>query len=454
MKNFTQNVSIHRMSSNDSLSKIPITVEPANSGMSFHWRRRFTQFLFIAIAVVIPLSGLLRIDLVTGAFVVLDRQIWWADFFLIFGLWLLLASSLVMLYSTVGTAFCGWACPQNTLSEIANDWTYRLLGKRADLSVSGEKMKVASSKDRWLNWFLLGLILTAMSMALAFIPLFYFYPPDVIWSFIIFRDDERLADSLHYIYFICMLIVLVDVSFIRHFWCRFMCVYRVWQHGFKTHHTLRLAYDETRSEQCQKCNYCSTVCFLGLDPTNTDMYDSCINCGECIDACNTLQEKKGEPGLLSFARGAVTENKLKRNLASMSLRMRWTLPFSALGLGMFVWGLVSYEGYHLSAYRADQQFGTVIRDYRIAISNKLYRSAEVEVSIEGFSEENYSLSKKVARFDTAGRVDLMLHMESNIPPGLHNFLVHVNSMDGWHDSYRVQHFVEKAPLPFINGGRM
>ena len=147
------------MSSNDSLSKIPIAVQPTTAGLSYHWRRRLTQFLFLAIAVIIPVSGLLRIDVVAGAFVVLDRQIWWSDFFLIFGLWLLLASGLVMLYSTVGTAFCGWACPQNTMAEMANQWTYRLLGKRADVSVAGEKMKVAASKNRLLNWFLLGLIL-------------------------------------------------------------------------------------------------------------------------------------------------------------------------------------------------------------------------------------------------------------------------------------------------------
>jgi polyferredoxin len=434
-----------RMSSNDSLSNISIIVEPAKRGARFHWRRRLTQFLFIAIAIIIPVSGLLRIDLVTGAFVVLDRQIWWADFFLIFGLWMLLASGMVMLYSTVGTAFCGWACPQNTLSEMANEWTYRLLGKRADMSIAGEKMKVATSKDRFVNWLLLGLILVAMSMLLALIPLFYFYPPDVIWSFMTFRDDERLASSLHYIYFICMLVVLVDVSFIRHFWCRFMCIYRVWQHGFKTHQTLKLAYDATRSEQCEKCNYCSTVCFIGLDPRNTDMYDSCINCGECIDACNHLQAKKGGAGLLSFAKGAIDKNKNQRNLASMSLRMRWTLPFSLLGLGMFVWGLTSYEHYHLAVYRADQQFGTVITDYRIAVSNKLYNDAELKVSIEGFPKENYRLSDHVVKFNTAGRVDLELHMEANIPPGLHTFLVHVDSMDGWHDVYRVQHFVEKSP---------
>jgi polyferredoxin len=431
------------MSSNDTLSKIPINVEPANRSVSFHWRRRLVQFLFIAIAIIVPVSGLLRIDLVAGAFVVFDYQIWWADFFLVFGLWMFLASGMVMLYSTVGTAFCGWACPQNTLSEIANDWTYRLLGKRADMSVAGEKMKVADSKNRFLNWLLLAIILVAMSMLLALIPLLYFYPPEVIWSFMIFRDDARLADSLHYIYVISVIVILVDVCFIRHFWCRFMCVYRVWQHGFKTKQTLKITYDESRSELCEKCNYCSTACFIGLDPRNTDMYDSCINCGECIDACDRLQAKKGKAGLLSFEHGSKTKASAMRNLASMSLRVRWTLPFSALGLGFFIWGLVAYEPYRLAVYRADLQFASVIRDYRIAVSNKLYRDAEVSVRIEGLPENSYVLPEKVLRFDTATRIDLNLHIESNLPPGLYSFLVHMISVDGWHDSYRVQHFVEK-----------
>jgi len=437
------------MSTNDTLSKIPIRVEAANTGFSFHWRRRLAQFLFIAIAIIVPVSGLLRIDLVAGAFVVLGYQIWWADFFLIFGLWLLLASGMVMLYSTMGTAFCGWACPQNTLSEIANEWTWRLLGKRADMSVSGEKMKVADSKNRLLNWVVLGLILLAMSMLLALIPLLYFYPPDVIWSFMTFRDDERLASSLHYIYAIFVILLLVDVSVIRHFWCRFMCVYRVWQHGFKTKQTLKIAYDDTRSSRCEKCNYCSTACFIGLDPRNTDMYDSCINCGECIDACDQLQAKKGETGLLSFERGASGKSSALRNLASISLRMRWTLPFSALGLSLFIWGVFTYDGYHLAVYRADQQFGSVIRDYRIAVSNKLYRATEATLRIEGLTENNYSIPEKVLRFDSAGRIDVNLRIKSNVPPGLHTFLVHVNTVDGWHDVFRVQHFVAKNTVPDV-----
>jgi polyferredoxin len=433
------------MSSNDTLSKIPIAVEAVPSGRRFHWRRRLTQFAFIAALILIPVTGLLRIDPIAGAFVVLDRQIWWADFFLVFGLWLALASGMVLLYSTVGTAFCGWACPQNSLAELANRWTYKLLGKRADMSMSGEKMAVAASKNRWPNWLLLSLILLSVSMVMALIPLLYFYPPEVVWSFITFQDDARLADSLHYIYSIFVLVFLMDIGFIRHFWCRFICIYKVWQHGFKTHQTLQVAYDESRAEQCVKCNYCNTVCIVGIDPRNTDMYDSCINCGDCIDACNQLQAKKGGRGLLSFKSGAAASGKrgaLARNLASMSLRMRWTLPFAALGLGMFIWGLIDYQYYHLAVYRADTEHGTEIRDYRVAVSHKLYRDAELKVSLEGLPENSYRLSADTVHFTSAGRVDLNLHIDPVLEKGLHRFLVHVESSDGWRDSYRVQHFVE------------
>jgi len=437
------------MSRNDTLSNIPINVEMSSSRVPFHMRRRFIQFLFIGLLVIIPVSGLLRIDPVAGAFVVLGRQIWWADFFLVFGLWMSLASSMVLLYSTVGTAFCGWACPQNSLAEFANKWTYKLLGKRADVSISGEKMKVAANKNRPLNWIILGLIILLVSMFMALIPLFYFYTPGVIWSFVTFQHDPRLAGSLHYIYLIIVLVIFVDVSFIRHFWCRFMCVYKVWQHGFKTHQTLRVAYDETRSESCEKCNYCNTVCYLGIDPRKTDLYDSCINCGDCIDACNRVQAKNKMPGLLKFASGNYGKResgKIMRNLASMSTRMRWTIPFAGIGLAMFVWGLVSYQHYHLAVYRADAEYGAKITDYRVAVSNKLYHPADLSVSIEGLPQKSYLLSSNKVHFNTAGRIDLDLHIKPNLKQGLHSFLVHAKSSDGWQAAYRVQHFVEKDSL--------
>lgn len=435
--------------SSHSLSKIAITVIGPKASTKLHWQRRAMQWGMVAIAVLIPLSGLFRIDPVVGAFIILDRQVWWSDFFLIFGFWITLASSLVMVYSLVGTAFCGWACPQNTLSEWANLLTHKLLGRRAEVSLDGAKMHVATAKNKWTHWLLLGLILFGTAALFALIPMFYFYTPDAMWSFVTLREDARLAGSLHYIYFIFLLLILVDIAFIRHFWCRFMCVYKVWQHGFKTKQTLHIAYDAARAADCVKCNYCVTACFIDLDPRKTDIYDTCINCGECVTACNVLHAKQGEPGLLSFAVG---ERRTSNNLAavvsnalgSLNMRMRWTLPFALLGISMFAWGLGSYSAYHLAVYRADIMQGAQISDYRVAVSNKLYKPASFTVRVEGLPAGSYALSDAHASLSSAGRADINLHIDRGLAPGLHSFLVHVATDSGWEKNYRVQHFVGRG----------
>jgi len=402
------------------------------------------QVMTLFLAVLIPVSGLFRIDPIAGAFVILDHQVWWSDFMLVFGFWLILASSLVLLYSAVGTAFCGWSCPQNTMSEWANWLTHKILGKRAKVELDGVPMSIGSHKDTWLHWLSLSLIILLMSMFFALIPLLYFYPPDVIGSFILFRNDDRLAASIHYIYFIFVILVFLDLAFIRHFWCRFMCIYKVWQHGFKTKNTLRVVYDQSRKEACEKCNYCRTVCFLDIDPKLIDTYDSCINCGECVTACNTLQSKKGQTGLLSFRYDSQSRDGLKKFLNGLSTRTRWTLPVAALGFIMFVIGIVTYEPYHLAVYQSDKDHGATIRDYRVAISNKRYRNALVNISVTGLNKSDYTLSRPKAIFDNVGRVDLQLQIEPHLKPGLHSFIVQAKSNDGWRQNFRVQHFVAKG----------
>ena len=70
------------------LSKIPVVVEGGRSGPTYHWRRRALQGAILLLVVLIPITGLFRIDPVEGAFVVLGRQIWFSDFFIVVGLWL------------------------------------------------------------------------------------------------------------------------------------------------------------------------------------------------------------------------------------------------------------------------------------------------------------------------------------------------------------------------------
>jgi Polyferredoxin len=149
----------------------------------FHLHRRMVQGTTLLLVILVPALGLFRIDPRAGALVVLDRQIWFADFFLIAGLWIILLSLLVMLYSTAGTVFCGWVCPQNIFSEWANYMTHRLLGKRAEVSLDGQAPVIAPAKNRVWNWVLLGLSFLLASMFLGVIPLFYFYDPSTILAF-------------------------------------------------------------------------------------------------------------------------------------------------------------------------------------------------------------------------------------------------------------------------------
>jgi polyferredoxin len=431
------------------LRQIPIVGADARSGRRLHLTRRAVQIGSIVLAILIPVSGLFRIDPVEGAFVVLDRQVWFSDFYIVVGLWMAVSSSLVMTYSFVGTAFCGWSCPQNTMAEWANRMTYRWLGKRAEVSLDGSPMRVSQGKDKWLNWFVLGAMILGVSMAAAFVPMFYFYPPDVLWSFVTFRDDPRLAGSLHYIYAIFVLILFLDIAFIRHFWCRFMCIYRVWQHSFKTRETLRIVHDDSHPNECGRCNYCETACFIGIDPRRTDTYDSCINCGECIAACSSVRSsRKSGSSLLRFAVGDDDGGRASKrsNVGSIFARLPWATVLTIAGLAMFFWGLDHYQSFHFSAYRAETLQGEAVRDYRISVANKLYRRTGFAIEVDGLPREDYQLSRDRVSFVTAGRTDVNLHIGAELTPGLHPFVVRVRADDGRSESFRVQHFVAKEQL--------
>lgn len=428
------------------LAGIPIVTADAKSGRRLHSVRRAVQTGTLIIAILIPLSGLFRIDPVDGAFVVLDRQIWFADFYLVIGLWLAISSLLVMTYSLVGTAFCGWSCPQNTLAEWANTMTRNLLGKRAEVSLDGKPVKVSSGKDKWLNWVILGTVFLAVAALAALVPMFYFYPPEMIWMFVTFQSDPRLAGSLYWIYTIFVMILFLDIAFIRHFWCRFMCVYRVWQHTFKTRETLHVMHDKSHPDECSHCNFCETSCFIGIDPRQTEVYDACINCGECITACSSIRgARKTGNSLLRFAIGEAGSSSVvdfkHTNVGSIMLRAPWSILLTLLGLSLFAWGIWSYQPYHFSVYRAETLQGAQISDYRISLANKLYRPVLLTIKVEGLPQDVYTLSDAQVSFVSAGRQDVNLHINRDLSPGLYPVLVHVDSADGQRESFRVQHFV-------------
>lgn len=263
-------------------------------------RRRLVQVSTLAALVLVPALGVFRIDLARGSLMVLGHLVNLRDFPVVAGLAIVLATAPLLMVSTIGTLWCGWACPQNTVSEWANGLTHRLLGSRASVDVDHCGAEVAPSKNRLANWSALGLRIVGVSLALGLVPLFYFFPPGEIWSLVRRDESSQFSSFMIRLYVVSAGAAFVDIALVRYFLCNYVCLYRIGLLLLGTRGLMQIAYDATRSGQCSRCNYCRVSCVTGIDPTRIARFDRCINCAECVDACNRLQARRGRaaPGLL------------------------------------------------------------------------------------------------------------------------------------------------------------
>jgi len=418
-----------------------------------HPARRAVQLATLAIIVLIPVTGLFRIDTLDGAFVVLGREIWFSDMAIVMGFWIFVSSTLVVFYSLVGAVFCGWICPQNTISEWANQMTQKLLGRNARImDMTGDDVIIALRRSAWSNKIVLLLLLLGASMLIAVVPMLYFYSPSAVWSFITFADDAQLSGSEHWIYTVCVAVVFLDIAVIRHLLCRYMCIYRVWQHSFKTKETLRIQYDEARSDDCANCHYCVDSCFVDIDPRNTETYDSCVNCGECIVACDTLhgRSSKREGGsLLSFVVGKADRRKVTGGaLGSIVLRAKAALLVALMSGGMFVFGMVNYQPADMSVYRSEAWQGDDLLAYRISVATKLYAPMTISLRVDGLPAGSFDVEKTSVHFERPGRQDVALTMHKDaLQKGLHRFRVIASDGQGWSQVFTAVHYAAGAALP-------
>lgn len=319
----------------------------------YHWARKSSQLFTLLLICLIPAVGLFRIDLASASFFILGRQVEWSNYPFLIGLSLLIATAPIITYKTVGSVWCGWACPHNLFSEWANNLTKQLLGKRADVSVDGEGMIVAASKNKLINWILLGASLLAASMVLAYVALMFFYTPSDMWQFLV-KSSER-QPSMLIMYLFAVFLFFIDIGVIRYFFCDYACLYRVGDRMFRTKDALHVTYDASRSSDCEKCNYCATNCITGIQPTDIKRHDVCIDCGECIDACNRLHAKSGTVGLLKFAVG--TDGALwRRKIGKLFTRFNILIGvFFLAGMGLMVWGVATQKIVNEKQLMLDQQ---------------------------------------------------------------------------------------------------
>lgn len=304
-------------------------------------KRRIVQLVTLILIALIPATGLFRIDLASASFFFLNHQVWWSNFTLLTGFALVFATAPILTYMTIGTAWCGWACPQNLLSEWANNLTYKLLGKRASVEVTGEGLKIAAAKNKLLNWIILGASFLAVSLVLSLILFLFFYTPTEVWEIVTLASAEKLSPFILYLFVVFL--IFIDIAVVRYFLCDYACFYRMGQRIFKTHDALHISYDATRSSDCTKCNYCATVCITNIQPTAIEPHDICINCGECIDACDRLHQKINTVGLLNFKLSSESASSTwyRKVLNALWRANRLVVMLFMAGIVMVVWGVLT-----------------------------------------------------------------------------------------------------------------
>ena len=351
--------------------------------------RHLVQWSLLGLFVVLPFTGLVRVDTASGRFLVGGMQIWWDDFFIVFPFWAMVFLSMTAFYSNFGMIFCGWMCPQHTLSEWLNNLIRSWLGRRVLAGISPERVE-GNSKRKLLGqvvaWTAFGLLVLLLSAVLTLAVLHYFFTGPQLWGHFVGGEF-----NLYIAAFSVMLgvFVVLDLGILRHFWCKYMCPYGLWQYMFRNRDTLQIRFDQARAEDCNRCSLCKDVCPVDLDPRQPEIYTRCINCGICIDACDSYMGRFDKGPILSFGFGTQKEQLIRIDTGRSRIwtsSVMWPVGGVLVAAMLFAYGVSSFEPTRVVVHQQGdtaQWVGQDHVDYALHMLNKAGEPHRYTVAVDG-----------------------------------------------------------------------
>ncbi len=257
--------------------------------MTLKRARKIVQALTIVLIVVVPLLNKKGITIVSGTLYSLAiGPVWITDPLigmqtilttLTMDTALLLSMLIpVVLTLALGRVFCGWVCPQNTISEFV-DFAAEKFGLKRPFG------KNTTAVPRYAV-----LVAILVLTPLAGIPLASLLSAPGIISVQVakFIYEGIVGLELGLI----GVIVICELFFVRRVWCNYLCPIGSFSGIFRFGKTLKVVFAEDAEHICGKCLACVEACQLGLNPVEGGIYPQCHNCGACIAACDGIKGDK------------------------------------------------------------------------------------------------------------------------------------------------------------------